>query len=47
MTEPSPRTCAVVRPAGEGRVPAGMPHQPVNLSAGEPCVAVARTDPDE
>jgi uncharacterized RmlC-like cupin family protein len=25
-----------------------MPHQPVNLSAGEPCVAVvARTDPDE
>jgi uncharacterized RmlC-like cupin family protein len=124
MTEPSPRTCAVVRPAGEGRVegrqgleyaegvsaqsagatglcmhrvvippgaaarphlheghesavhvlsgraamrygeglaaslevgpgdflyiPAGMPHQPVNLSASEPCVAVvARTDPDE
>jgi len=29
-------------------IPPGMPHQPVNLSATEPCVAiVARTDPNE
>ncbi len=29
-------------------IPAGMPHQPANPSATEPCVAVvARTDPNE
>ncbi len=29
-------------------IPPGMPHQPANLSATEPCTAVvARTDPDE
>lgn len=39
---------AVVEPGDFFYIPAGVPHQPYNPSATEPCVAViARTDPNE
>jgi uncharacterized RmlC-like cupin family protein len=38
----------VARPGDFIYIPANVPHQPYNMSASEPCVAVvARTDPNE